>query len=104
MKSKFRHVALFGKYHATVTGGALESSRKVLDDVAQFLAHQGCEVVLDKDTAVHTGLNAYPALSMDQIGSQCDLGLVIGGALIAAATAEARRRGPSGRGFRPPAP
>ena len=79
MKSKFRHVALFGKYHATVSGGALESSRKVLDDVAQFLAHQGCEVVLDKDTAVHTGLNAYPALSMDQIGSQCDLGLVIGG-------------------------
>jgi NAD+ kinase len=79
MKSKFRHVALFGKYHATVTGGALESSRKVLDDVAQFLARQGCEVVLDKDTAVHTGLGGYPALSMEQIGTQCDLGLVIGG-------------------------
>jgi NAD+ kinase len=79
MKSKFRHVALFGKYHATVTGGALESSRKVLDDVAQFLAHRGCEVVLDKDTAVHTGLNGYPALDMEQIGAQCDLGLVIGG-------------------------
>ena len=79
MKSKFRHVALFGKYHASVTGGALESSRKVLDDVAQYLAHQGCEVVLDKDTALHTGLGGYPALSMAQIGAQCDLGLVIGG-------------------------
>ena len=79
MKSKFRHVALFGKYHATVTGGALESSRKVLDDVAQFLARQGCEVVLDKDTAVHTGLSGFPALNMEQIGAQCDLGLVIGG-------------------------
>jgi NAD+ kinase len=79
MRSKFRHVALFGKYHATTTGGALESSRKVLDDVAQFLMRQGCEVVLDKDTAIHTGLNHYPMLDMAQIGSQCDLGLVIGG-------------------------
>ena len=79
MKSKFRHVALFGKYHATVTGGALESSRKVLNDVAQFLSHQGCEVVLDQATAVHTGLTGYPALDMAQIGAQCDLGLVIGG-------------------------
>ncbi len=77
--SKFRHVALFGKYHATVTPGALESSRKVLDDVAQFLAHQGCEVVLDKDTALHTGLSNFPSLDMPQIGQQCDLGLVIGG-------------------------
>jgi NAD+ kinase len=79
MKSKFRHVALFGKYHTTVTGGALESSRKVLDDVAQFLARQGCEVVLDKDTAAHTGLSGFNALNMEQIGLQCDLGLVIGG-------------------------
>ncbi len=79
MKSKFRHVALFGKYHATASGGALESSRKVLDDVAQFLARQGCEVVLDKDTAAHTGLSGFNALNMAQIGLQCDLGLVIGG-------------------------
>jgi NAD+ kinase len=77
MRSKFRHVALFGKYHTT--GGALESSRKVLDDVAQFLGRQGCEVVLDTATALHTGLNHYPMLDMAQIGSQCDLGLVIGG-------------------------
>ena len=79
MKSQFRHVALFGKYHATVTGGALESSRQVLDDVAQFLGRQGCEVVLDKDTAIHTGLSHYPMLDIAQIGAQCDLGLVIGG-------------------------
>jgi NAD+ kinase len=79
MRSKFRHVALFGKYHTTTQGGALESSRRALDDVAQFLTRQGCEVVLDQETALHTGLNQYPMLEMTAIGSQCDLGLVIGG-------------------------
>ena len=79
MRSKFRHVALFGKYHTTAHGGGLESSRRVLDDVAQFLTRQGCDVVLDKETALHTGLNQYPMLEMAEIGKQCDLGLVIGG-------------------------
>jgi len=79
MRSKFRHVALFGKYHTTAHGGGLESSRRVLDDVAQFLTRQGCDVVLDKETALHTGLNQYPMLDMGEIGKQCDLGLVIGG-------------------------
>ena len=79
MRSKFRHVALFGKYHTTAHGGALESSRRALDDVAQFLTRQGCDVVLDQETASHTGLNRYPALEMTDIGTQCDLGLVIGG-------------------------
>jgi NAD+ kinase len=79
MRSKFRHVALFGKYHTTTQGGALESSRRALDDVAQFLTRQGCDVVLDQETAAHTGLNQYPILPMTDIGTQCDLGLVIGG-------------------------
>ena len=79
MRSQFRHVALFGKYHTTTQGGALESSRRALDDVAQFLTRQGCDVVLDKETALHTGLNQYPMLEMVDIGTHCDLGLVIGG-------------------------
>ena len=79
MKSQFRHVALFGRTHATVTGAALESSRKVLEEVAHFLARQGCEVVLDQNTAQLTGLNAYPSLDLQQIGRQCDLGIAIGG-------------------------
>ena len=79
MRSKFRHVALFGKYHTTAHGGAPESSRRALDDVAQFLTRQGCDVVLDQETASHTGMNQYPVLEMTEIGQQCDLGLVIGG-------------------------
>ena len=79
MKSKFRQVALFGKYHAMVTGAALESSRRVLDDVAQFVSRIGAEVVIEHATAQHLGLNLYPTLKMAEIGKQCDLGLVIGG-------------------------
>ncbi len=79
MKSKFRHVALFGKYHTTVSGAALESSRRVLDDVAQFISRIGAEVVLEKDTADHLGLNLSPTLKMADIGKQADLGVVIGG-------------------------
>ena len=79
MKSQFRHVALFGRTHASVSGAALESSRKVLEDVAHFLARQGCEVVLDQNTAQLTGLSGYTAMDLDQIGKACDLGIAIGG-------------------------
>ena len=65
MKSQFRHVALFGRTHASVSGAALESSRKVLEDVAHFLARQGCEVVLDQNTAQLTGLSGYTALDLN---------------------------------------
>jgi NAD+ kinase len=79
MKSKFRHVALIGKYHAPVTGVGADHSRRVLEDLAHFLARQGCEVVLERDTAANTGLTQYPALDVAAIGAQCDLGLVVGG-------------------------
>ena len=79
MKSQFRHVALFGRTHATVSGAALDSSRKVLDDVAHFLARLGCDVVLDQATAQLTGLHGFTELPLDEIGKQCDLGIAIGG-------------------------
>lgn len=79
MKSQFRHVALFGRTHASITGAALESSRKVLEEVAHFLTRQGCEVVFDQNTAQITGLSGYPALDLNQIGRECDLGIAIGG-------------------------
>ena len=79
MKSQFRHVALFGRTHATVSGAALDSSRKVLDDVAHFLARHGCDVVLDQATAQLTGLHGFSELPLDEIGKHCDLGIAIGG-------------------------
>lgn len=72
MKSKFRHVALIGKYHA-------QGSRSALEGIAQFLGAQGCEVAIEEDTANNAGITAYPIFNVTQIGAQCDLGLVVGG-------------------------
>nr|WP_315238820.1 NAD kinase [uncultured Albidiferax sp.] len=79
MKSQFRHVALFGKYAAPGTYAANASSRQVLEEIAQFLTRQGCEVVVDAETVANTGLTGYPALDIAAIGQRCDLGLVVGG-------------------------
>jgi NAD+ kinase len=79
MKSKFRHVALIGKYHASLSGSATVGSREALEDIAHYLARQGCEVSVERETSIHTGLSLYPALSTSEIGRQCDLGLVVGG-------------------------
>ncbi len=72
MKSQFRHVALVGKYHAP-------GSRSALDSIAQFLNAQGCDIAIEKDTAISTGLTQYPILDVAAIGAQCDLALVVGG-------------------------
>lgn len=79
MNSKFRHVALVGKYQAVSSGAAGASSRQALEDIAHFLNAKGCEVVFEHDTARNMGISGYPAMSVAMIGSQCDLGLVVGG-------------------------
>ncbi|MBT0569582.1 NAD kinase [Curvibacter sp. CHRR-16] len=77
MLTQFKHVALFGKHHPSPS--IAPSMRKTLDEIAHFLMDQGCEVVVDADTASNTGLTGYPALDVSTIGSHCDLGLVVGG-------------------------
>jgi NAD+ kinase len=79
MKSKFHQVALIGKYHAVASGAQGASSRPALEEIAEFLYAQGCEVVLESLTASNTGLTGYPVLAAHEIGTQCDLGLVVGG-------------------------
>lgn len=79
MKLKFRHVALIGKYQASGSGAAVNSSRAALEDIAQYLVSQGCDVALEHDTAHNTGITAYPALDVAAIGARCDLALVVGG-------------------------
>ncbi|MCE1194018.1 MAG: NAD kinase [Acidovorax sp.] len=79
MTSKFRHVALIGKYHASSAGPTGDSLRQALEDIAHLLERQGCEVVLEAETASNTGIAHYPVLTADEIGSRCDLGLVVGG-------------------------
>jgi NAD+ kinase len=79
MKSKFQHVALVGKYQTTPAGTSGAKSRAALVAVAHFLDDLGCDVAMEQDTALNMGITDYPALSVAQIGRQCDLGLVVGG-------------------------
>ncbi|MCX7240727.1 MAG: NAD kinase [Burkholderiales bacterium] len=79
MKSKFRHVALIGKYQATSSGSAGASTRQALEAVGQFLMSLGCEVALEADTAANMGLTDYTVLNVATIGENCDLCLVVGG-------------------------
>ena len=69
---RFPHVAIIGKYQAP-------GSRAVVEEVAHFLHAQGCDVSLERDTALNTGLLQYPALDVPAMGKVCDLALVVGG-------------------------
>ena len=79
MKSEFRRVALIGKYQTAVSGSIAGAARGALDDIALFLASQGCDVVLEQATAANAGITGHPTLNVAAIGEQCDLGLVVGG-------------------------
>ncbi len=75
MHTRFKHIALIGKYNAD-TGA---DSRAILDGIARFLESLGAEVSIEYDTWSVLGNPLYARLSVDQIGAQCDLGLVVGG-------------------------
>jgi NAD+ kinase len=79
MKSRFRQVALFGKYPAAGAQANAGSTRAALEGIADFLAQQGCDVVIEEDTAVNAQLTGFPTLDLAGIGRECDLGLVVGG-------------------------
>lgn len=78
MKSVFSHVALVGKYHAA-TASAGASTGAALEEVAHFLMGQGCEVVLERETAQGSGIMGYPVMDVAGIGAHCDLVMVVGG-------------------------
>ena len=69
---RFRHAALVGKYQA-------RGIRPILEDVAHLLARAGVDVSLESETAFNTGMTEYPALSIKEIGPQCDVAVVLGG-------------------------
>lgn len=79
MKSKFRHIALIGKYHAVASGAAGAPSRSAIESIAHFLHRLGCDVVMEQETATNIGISGYQVMDVETIGANCDLGLVIGG-------------------------
>jgi NAD+ kinase len=79
MTSCFRHVALIGKYQASgarAQAGALDN---VMEGIGAFLEAQGCEVSVEQSHVEEVETSRYKALTVQEIGRQCDLGLVVGG-------------------------
>jgi NAD+ kinase len=72
MATRFRHAALVGKFNA-------EGIREELEIVAAFLVGKGLAVTLEEDTAAKTGIDGYPRLPAEALGSACDIGIVVGG-------------------------
>ncbi|HEY6087346.1 MAG TPA: NAD kinase [Burkholderiaceae bacterium] len=72
MAQRFRHAAIVGKHQA-------QGMRELLDDLAQFLQREGLDVSFERATAENTGLTVCRALSTAEIGSSCDLVVVVGG-------------------------
>jgi len=79
MSSRFRQVALIGKYQTASAAGTGSRSRPALADIAALLQTQGCQVRVEEQTAANAGLTDYPTLDVEAIGRECDLGLVVGG-------------------------
>jgi NAD+ kinase len=69
---RFRHAALVGKYHA-------RGIQPLLEEVAHLLVRSGLEVSLELETANNTNMTDYAALSVQDIGKQCDVAVVVGG-------------------------
>ena len=72
MPSRFRHVALVGKYQA-------QGIRGLLEEIAHFLLRQGLQVSLEQQTALNTGITEFPTLAAEDLGARCDLAVVLGG-------------------------
>ncbi|RYF70020.1 MAG: NAD kinase [Comamonadaceae bacterium] len=81
MTSCFRQVALIGKYQASGVRPQTGFLHETLDEIAEFLETQGCEVVFGPAGAEENleQDSRWPVLSVEQIGDRCDLGLVVGG-------------------------
>ena len=72
MSSRFRTVALIGKY-------ASPDTRDSLERLGRFLESRQINVVLVRHTAEITGLNDWPTALLTDLGGIADLAIVIGG-------------------------
>ena len=79
MSSKFRQIALIGKFHTGASGSGAAASRLALEEIAKYLFDQACDFVIESETARYNTITRYPVMDLEQLGAHCDLGLVVGG-------------------------
>ncbi len=72
MKSTFKSVALIGKYMNP-------AMREQILTLARFLVERGIAVFVEENTATHLDIKDYEIRSMQAIGAETELAVVIGG-------------------------
>jgi len=72
MSFPFKTIALIGKHKNP------QIAEPILD-LAKYLHQRNFEVLVDHLTASHFSSNEYPALTLEEIGKQADLAVVMGG-------------------------
>jgi NAD+ kinase len=79
MKSRFERIALLGKTHQPPTTAVAANTREVMLQLIDCLHDKGADVVIETETAEHSGLSDHTTLPIESIGQQCDLALIVGG-------------------------
>ena len=72
MVKRFKHAAIVGKPQA-------HGTRPILEEIAEFVTGQGLDISLEGQTALSTGITRFDALSIEELGRQCDVAIVVGG-------------------------
>jgi NAD+ kinase len=74
--SPFNSIAIIGKY---MNQTALQQMQTDLADLARHLSDKGIEIWLEQNTAQHAELSGFNTASLDEIGANVDLAIVMGG-------------------------
>jgi NAD+ kinase len=75
----FQHVAIVGKPFAAVARGREAAARSAIERVSRFVAGLGLQVSIEEETASILIASEFPAISVAQMGKQCDVVLAVGG-------------------------
>ena len=70
--SAFKTIALIGRHNSPDVASALAT-------MAGYLRKQGCEVLVEKETAASNHVSGFPIADYDEIGARADLVVVQGG-------------------------
>jgi NAD+ kinase len=82
MTPAFKTVALIGRYKSRDVAEPLRT-------LGAFLAGRGCAVLIERETAAESGVDAFPVVDLAAVGARADLAVVLGGdgTMLAAARA-----------------
>ena len=72
MSSEFSTIGLIGKYADPTVGATLLQ-------INEHLVKHGCKVMLEAETASMVANQHLPSASLEQIGKECDLAIIVGG-------------------------